>query len=275
MTLHFTKMDGLGNDFVIIDARVQDITLSQSRIVELAARTHPDTKGCDQLIVLRKSNQADIFMQIYNADGSEVDACGNATRAVGFLLHQEGIDMPTIATEAGRLLVLSVHGNEVIVDMGPPRLDWHEIPLAEEMDTLSLPITEGPLDYPVAVSMGNPHAVFFVQNAKAIDLLQHGPVLERHPLFPERANIGIAEIQSRDQIYLRVFERGVGETLACGTGACAALVAAVRRGLTERNARITLPGGTLQIAWQEADGHVHMQGAVQVQFKGEVDPVEA
>lgn len=267
---HFIKMHGLGNDFVVFDARSSALSLSSGQVVALSGRR--TGIGCDQLIVMEPSKEADCFMRIYNADGSEVSACGNASRCVGELLMEEkGRRTATIQTRAGLLECQDAGVGLVTVNMGLARLGWRDIPLAEEVSTLNLGIAEGPLRDPVAVSMGNPHAVFFVADADAVDLAALGPKLEHHPMFPERANIEVAQVMGRGHIRLRVWERGAGETLACGTGACATVVAAARRGLCERKARVSLAGGDLQIHWRDG-GDVLMTGPVAISFTGEVDP---
>jgi diaminopimelate epimerase len=267
--LDFWKMQGLGNDFVILDQRSGKLSLSPLQIRRIADRRRG--VGCDQLLCLEPSARADVFMRVYNADGSEVGACGNGTRAVARLVMEEqGGGHAAIETAAGVLNVTAgVMGYSV--DMGRPRFGWDEIPLARPMDTLALDLARGPLAEPVALNIGNPHAVFFVEDAEAVPLAELGPVLETDPLFPERANIGVAEVQGRRTIRLRVWERGAGLTQACGSGACAALVAAVRRDLTERAAEVILDGGTLRIAWNEAE-RVLMTGPASHSFKGRLDP---
>lgn len=270
----FTKMHGLGNDFVVIDARNQALTLSDAQVRAVADR-HTGV-GCDQLIVIERSGSklADAFMRIRNADGSEVGACGNATRCVAaVLMDEKGAQHAIIETEAGLLDAERVKNGSlrlIGVDMGEARLDWREIPLAQACDTLHVPLSLGPLADPVCTNMGNPHATFFVPDAAAIDLAELGPPLERHKIFPERANIGIAQILSPAKLRLRVWERGAGITLACGSGACAAAVAAARRGLTGRQVEVVLDGGSLFIEWL-ADNHVKMTGPVAVSFAGTLD----
>ncbi len=270
----FTKMHGLGNDFVVIDARNQALTLSDAQVRAVADR-HTGV-GCDQLIVIERSGSslADAFMRIRNADGSEVGACGNATRCVAaVLMDEKGAQHAIIETEAGLLDAETVKNGSlrlIGVDMGEARLDWREIPLAQACDTLHVPLSLGPLADPVCTNMGNPHATFFVPDAAAIDLPELGPQLERHRIFPERANIGIAQILSPGKLRLRVWERGAGITLACGSGACAAAVAAARRGLTGRQVEVVLDGGSLFIEWL-ADNHVKMTGPVAISFAGTLD----
>jgi diaminopimelate epimerase len=210
-------------------------------------------------------------MRIRNADGGEVEACGNGARCVAYLLlREERRERVAIDTAAGIILAENAGGDRVAVDMGPARLEWRDIPLARAMDTLHLDLQLGPLRDPVAVNVGNPHAVFFVPDAEAIDLATLGPQLEHDALFPERCNIEAATVLSPSRIRMRVWERGTGITRACGTGACATLVAAARRGLTERKADVVLDGGTLEIEWQ-ADGQVCMTGPVSTSFAGTLD----
>lgn len=266
----FLKMHGLGNDFVVFDARRDGLRLDAGQARALADR-HRGV-GCDQIVVIEPATTpgGDATMRIWNADGGEVEACGNAARCVASLLMDEaGGDRAAIDTVGGPISA-SRAGALVAIDMGVPRTEWRDIPLAEPADTLALPIAEGPLAQPVAVSMGNPHAVFFVRDATAIDLARIGPRLEHHPLFPKRTNVEIVMVQAPDRLRVRVWERGAGITQACGTGACAALVAAVRRGLAGRRATIVLDGGELEIAWRD-DGHVIMTGPVATSFSGQVD----
>jgi diaminopimelate epimerase len=267
--LDFHKMQGLGNDFVVLDRRSGKLSLSTAQIRRIADRRHG--VGCDQLLCLEPSERADVFMRVYNADGSEVGACGNGTRAVARLMMEErGGNRALVETAAGVLSVTAgVQG--YTVDMGRPRFGWDEIPLARPMDTSALDLARGPLAGPVAVNLGNPHAVFFVDDVEAVPLAELGPALETDPLFPERANIGVAEVQGPRAIRLRVWERGAGLTRACGSGACAALVAAARRDLCERAAEVQLDGGMLRIAWNEAD-RVLMTGPASHSFKGRLDP---
>jgi len=269
----FLKMHGAGNDFVVLDARSRINGVSLGKIDGEAARRIADRRtgiGCDQLIVVGPARQpgADAFMSIFNPDGSEVSACGNATRCVAWMLMSEsGTGYATIETRAGLLSAQAAGPNRVAVDMGPARLEWDQIPLAEAMDTLHLPVSAGRLSDPVGVGMGNPHAVFFVLDAESVNLSELGPKLEHDPLFPERCNIEAAQVLDDGRIRMRVWERGAGITLACGTGACATLVAAARRGLTGRKADILLDGGTLTIEWLE-NNHVMMTGPVALAYSG-------
>lgn len=270
-TRAFTKMHGIGNDFVIIDTRKQRLELSREQARAIADR-HTGV-GCDQLILIETAvdAHADAFMRIYNTDGSEADACGNATRCVASLIMKENATRDTIIeTVAGLLNAQRADDGLVSVDMGPANLDWRDIPLSEAVDTLHLGVGSGPLRDPVGVNMGNPHAVFFVEDADAVDLQEHGPVIEHHKAFPELTNVGVATVKSENEIRLRVWERGVGETLACGSGACAAIVAANRRSLTGRMANVHLNGGTLQMHWM-SDNHVLMTGPVATSFSGDLD----
>ncbi|MBI3453936.1 MAG: diaminopimelate epimerase [Rhodospirillales bacterium] len=264
----FIKMHGLGNDFVVVDARERPFVLDPVRARAIADRR--TGIGCDQLIVIEppQSQGADIFMRILNADGGEVAACGNGTRCVAnFVMGGIGRDRLVIETAAGLLDCERSDDGRVAVDMGPARHDWRDIPLATAQDTLHVDLALGPLSDPVAVNMGNPHAVFFVADVAAIDLAKYGPVLETHSLFPERANIGVAQVLASDRLRLRVWERGAGITSACGSGACAALVAAARRGLTGRRTTVIVDGGELEIEWLK-DDHVLMTGPVAISFAG-------
>ena len=262
-------MHALGNDFVIMDAREKAISLTNDQVQFLANRNRGI--GCDQVILLQQSPKADLFMRIFNADGGEVEACGNAARCIGLLLiEKEGRQEAVIETKAGLLRCTSPGNNQITVDMGIPRLDWEGIPLAKKQDTLNLDIKVASLKNPVAVNMGNPHAVFLVSDCSSVDLQQLGPILETNSMFPERANISIAEIVDTENIRLRVWERGVGITLACGTAACATLVAANLRGVMGREANVLLDGGSLHICWQK-DGRVMMTGPATTSFSGSLE----
>jgi diaminopimelate epimerase len=267
----FHKMHGLGNDFVVLDFRRGAIPLGAGAVRRLADRR--TGIGCDQVILLESPRHpaAQVLMRIRNADGSEAEACGNASRCVAELLYRETREPRVrIETTAGLLEAEARADRSFAVDMGPARTAWYEIPLSRAMDTDRVDLTSGPLTEAVCTSIGNPHATFFVDDVDTVALATFGPTLEHHPLFPERANIGVAEIRSPRTIRLRVWERGAGITRACGTGACAALVAAHRRGLTERRAAVELDGGTLDIAWRE-DGHVIMTGPATLSFEGVFD----
>ena len=269
----FIKMHGLGNDFVVLDARAAPFALDADAARAIADR-HRGV-GCDQVIVIeppRGGTAAAAFMRIRNSDGGEVEACGNAARCVAALLMGErGAKHVALETGAGLLEAEARADGLVTVDMGAARTDWRDIPLARAIDTLHVPLAAGPLSDPVCTSMGNPHATFFVPDVAAIDLATLGPRLEHDPLFPERANIGVAQILAPGRMRLRVWERGAGLTPACGTGACAALVAASRRGLVGRTAEIVADGGAMSAFWRE-DGHVLLTGPAAVSFSGTLDP---
>jgi len=273
--LAFSKMQGLGNDFVVLDSRRRAIPLALADRRRIADRRLGI--GCDQLIVLEpaRSAGADVFMRIYNPDGGEAGACGNATRCIaGRLMEESGGDRLTVETISGLLPARRGEGGRITVDMGAAKTGWREIPLGAACDTLHLPVSLGPLRDPVGINMGNPHAVFFVDDVDAIALESIGPKLEHAPLFPERANIEIVQVLSPDRLRMRVWERGAGITMACGSGACASLVAAARRGLTGRRAEVMLDGGPLEIEWLE-NGHVLMTGAWAESFRGELDLEDA
>jgi diaminopimelate epimerase len=264
----FLKMHGLGNDFVVLDFRRTAVPVGARGVSALADRR--TGVGCDQVILLEAPRHpaARAFMRIRNADGSEAEACGNATRCIADLLYREtGDPHARIETIVGLLEAEALADGRIAVDMGPARTGWREIPLARAMDTDHVQLSVGPLSDPVCTNIGNPHATFFVDHVERVDLAALGPALEHDPLFPERANIGVAAIRDRSHIRLRVWERGAGTTAACGSGACAALVAAHRRGLADRRALVELDGGTLSIAWRE-DGHVVMTGPAAVSFEG-------
>ena len=273
MRAPFLKMHGCGNDFVILDERAGSLGLTPARAAAIADR-HTGI-GCDQFIALEPgTNGADVFMRIRNPDGGEAGACGNATRCVASLLAAEtGARSLIIRTIAGDLPATILQDGRVSVDMGPARLDWRDVPLARPMDTLHLDLPHGPLADPAACSMGNPHATFFVPDVAALDLQTIGPALETDKIFPDRANIGFAQILSPEKIRLRVWERGAGLTLACGSGACATAVNAHRRGLTGRRVQIIADGGILDMEYRE-DGHVLMTGPVATSFTGTLDLAE-
>lgn len=273
MRVEFTKMHGLGNDFVILDARKAELPEISRRLAAALANRRTGI-GCDQLIRLDPSACADLRMRIYNSDGGEVEACGNAARAVA-LLHGEPARLETrggiieIAPQSA-LDIGSPNGatsGAANVDMGVPRFDWEEIPLAFAMDTQSMPIGWEELENPIAVNVGNPHLVFFTEDCEVVDLARLGPIIELDPLFPERINVNVASIGAPGRIDLRVWERGAGLTRACGTGACATAVAAARRGLSGADSLVNLPGGTLEIHWEEG-GSIRMSGPAAQSFRG-------
>ena len=274
--IEFTKMNGLGNDFVIIDNRTRALTFTPENIQKIANRQ--TGIGCDQFITLEPAKDADLFMRIINADGSEVDACGNVTRCVAWLIKEEtGKANPVIETNAGLLGTLVKDRDNVTVDMGKPKFDWDAIPLSEKFhNTRGIELQVGPIDDPVlhtpsVVNVGNPHCIFWVDDLDAHDLGAIGPILENHPLFPERANISLALVNSPEQITIRVWERGAGLTRACGTAACATAVAAARKRLTGREVKIILPGGPLLIHWDQ-DDHILMTGPTELEYTGMIDP---
>ena len=267
--MHIFHMNGCGNRFVVFDGRARPWRKTAEEIRQIA---HPNgEQAFDQIIGMESTPNGDVFMRIWNADGSEVSACGNATRCVGWLVQRETRQEEIlIGTEAGLLKARAAGDDMITVDMGEPRLEWEEIPLAEKMDTRFVDIKIGPMDNPVlsrpsCVNMGNPHAVFFVDDVNAYDIPAVGPLAEWHPLFPEGVNVGFAQVIDRQTIRLRVWERGAGLTLACGTGACAAAVAAARLGRTERKVKMILDGGELHIEWRESDNHVLMTGPVELE----------
>ncbi len=264
---HFRKMHGLGNDFVIFDGRADQLDLTGDQARHIADRR--GGIGCDQIITLLSSDKADIFMRIHNADGSEVMACGNASRCVGdILMTEKGCDKVTIETGGG-ILTADRQGDLVRVDMGIPRRKWMEIPLSQDMPCDHLDLTVGPLSDPVAVNIGNPHVVFFADDVEGIDLESLGPEIEHHPLFPERVNVSIVEKTGPDSFRHRVWERGAGITRACGSAACAVIVAASLRGLASRKATIQLDGGELFMVWDRND-HILMTGGVTHVFDGRI-----
>jgi diaminopimelate epimerase len=262
MMRRFHKMHGLGNDFVVLDAR--DRPLGMSGALARAIADRHSGIGCDQLIVLEPSSLADVRMRIFNADGSEVESCGNASRCVALLIGGES----RIETLGGILHAAAETGG-ASVDMGVPSFGWDAIPLTYAMDTAAMPVAWEELENPFAVNVGNPHAVFFVDDADAVDLARLGPLIEGDPLFPERVNVNAASVEE-GRIKLRVWERGAGLTRACGTGACATAVAALSRGLVSSPVEVDLPGGRLSIAW-ERGGSIRMTGAAAHVFTGEID----
>ena len=261
MQVPFIKMHGLGNDFVVLDGRETALPAINAQLAAALADRRTGI-GCDQLIVLEPSSAADFRMRFFNADGSESSACGNGTRAVG-MLHGAPARIETLAG----ILGTTPSGDGIAVDMGEPRFGWDQIPLAYALDTLSLPVGWETLDQPAAVNVGNPHVIFFVPDSDGVDLARLGPLIETDPLFPERVNVNVATVESRTAIRLRVWERGTGLTLACGTGACATAVAAMRRGLVEREVGVRLPGGRLTIGWGP-DNRITMTGPAIESFRG-------
>ncbi|WP_217431857.1 diaminopimelate epimerase [Brevundimonas vesicularis] len=272
MTRPCVKMNGAGNDFVVVNALEQPFAPSEDQIRALGDRQ--TSEGFDQLIAIEPSDTADAFMRVWNADGSMVETCGNALRCVGWLLMQANAsDRVVIDTAGGPTTATRAGDHRVTVDMGKPRLDWTQVPLAEEMDTRGIELQVGPIDAPIlhtpgAVSMGNPHVVFFTDRQDDGFVTGSGSLIEHHPLFPQGVNVGFANVLDRDHIRLRVWERGAGLTKACGTGACAALVATARRGLTERKATVVVDGGELVIDWDAETDRVLMTGPVEIERTG-------
>ncbi len=279
----FLKMNGLGNEITVLDLRgsAARVTREEARAIAADPRSR-----FDQLMVLHdpQTPGTDAYLRIYNTDGSESGACGNGTRCVAWAMLADPVmarpagDALVLETRAGLLPTRRVGDTAFAVDMGPPRLRWDEIPLRDPFqDTRSIELQIGPIDAPIlhtpaVVNMGNPHAVFFVDDPDAYELERIGPLLENHPIFPERANISLARVLDPAHIRLRVWERGAGLTRACGSAACAALVAAARKRLTGRRATVTLPGGDLLVEWRESDGHVLMTGPVEVEHDGILRP---
>ena len=268
--MRYFKMNGCGNDFVILDARSRGaLPLSDAQARAIADRK--SGVGCDQVIALERSMRGDAYMRIWNADGGGSDACGNAARCVAWLLMEEGGAVSRrIETPAGMLYAQRAGDHVITVDMGSPLLRWEEIPLARAMATDRMEYDVNGLPAPGAVNMGNPHVVFFVNDVRATPIETLGPRIEHDPLFPQRVNAGFAEVRSPQQIRLRVWERGAGLTKACGTGACAAVVAAHRQGRTGRSVEVLVDGGSLQIEWREGDDRVLMTGPVELEGTGDL-----
>jgi diaminopimelate epimerase len=272
------KMNGLGNEIAVLDLRGSGLTVSGP---EARAIGRGEGLAFDQLMVLHEPRSAttEVFMTIYNSDGSQAEACGNGTRCVAFIVTR-GTPREKVVLETATARLECLRRAETIftVDMGRPRVAWNEIPLREPFhDTRKIELQIGPIDAPIlhtpsAVNLGNPHAIFWVDDIEAYDLARIGPLLENHPIFPERANISLANVTSRAHIALKVWERGTGLTRACGSAACASLVAAARKGLTGHSAMVSLPGGDLDIEWRESDGHVLMTGPVEFEFETRLDP---
>ncbi len=265
MRVPFVKMHGLGNDFVVLDGRSDSLPQVDGALARALADRQTGI-GCDQLILVEHSTRADLRMRIFNPDGSEVEACGNATRAIGLLN-----DRPTLIETKGGILATAPSPDGIVVEMGMPRFAWDAIPLAFAMDTLAMPVAWGELTDPAAANVGNPHVVFFVPDCDAVPLADLGPIIEHDALFPDRINVNVATVTSRDAVRLRVWERGAGLTRACGTGACATAVTAMQRGLIDRRVVVTLPGGRLTIEWRQ-DGQIVMTGPATESFRGSFDP---
>jgi diaminopimelate epimerase len=268
----FRKMQGLGNDFVVFDARKHPVPMTAARAKAIADRHFG--VGCDTLVLITPGNaEVDAVLRFFNADGGEVESCGNATRCIARLLMDEGgLSRVTLDSRGGRLVGTDAGDGLVTVDVGIPKFDWRDIPLKDDLDTLGFTISvDGKEVEATAVLMGNPHCILFVEDAERAPVTELGPKLETHPLFPTRINVEFAQVRDPGHIRMRVWERGVGVTLACGTGACATAVAAVRRGLAGRKVEVELDGGILKLEWREADGHVLMTGPGKTVFLGELD----
>jgi diaminopimelate epimerase len=271
----FRKMNGLGNDFVVLDGRARPIAMDDVRARAIADRA--TGIGCDQVILLEPSKTADVRMRIWNNEGFEVESCGNASRCIADLLFDERhATRATIDTKGGLLVADKGGDGLVTVDNGLPRFGWKDIPLSEAFaDTRHIELQVGPIEAPLihspsVVNVGNPHCIFWVRNLDVVDLGKVGPMLEHHPLFPQRANISLARVDARDHVTLRVWERGAGLTRACGTAACAVMAAGFRIRIIDRRCTITLPGGDLQMEQRESDGHILMTGPVAYDFEGEL-----
>ncbi len=267
MRVPFIKMHGLGNDFVVLDGRAQPLPALTSVLVAALADRRTGI-GCDQLVVLEPSAKAALKARFFNQDGGEVESCGNASRAIGLLLGE-----PARVETLGGLIEVSPSGDGIAVDMGEPRFEWDQIPLAYPVDTHTMPLAWEALESPTTVNVGNPHVIFFVPDCAGVELDRLGPEIEHDPLFPARVNVNVATVVSRTHIRLRVWERGVGETRACGTGACATAIGAMRRGLAERTVTVSLPGGDLAIEWT-AGGRILMTGPATESFRGDFDPAD-
>lgn len=265
MRVPFIKMHGLGNDFVVLDGRGTSLpTLTTAFVAALADRR--TGIGCDQLVVLEPSSTAALKARFFNQDGGEVESCGNASRAIGLLVGERAL-----VETLGGLIEVAPADAGISVDMGEPRFEWDQIPLAYPMDTHLMPLAWDSLDEPTAVNVGNPHVIFFVPDCDAVELERLGPEIEHDPVFPARINVNVATVTDRSHIRLRVWERGAGETRACGTGACATAIGAMRRGLVDRKVTVSLPGGDLQIEWTEG-GRILMTGPATESFRGDFDP---
>ncbi len=269
----FRKMNGLGNDFVVIDARQKPLAISEEQARAIADRK--SGVGCDQLIVMEKSDQADVTMRIWNAEGGEVESCGNASRCIADIIMTEtGRDTATIMTKGGFLAARKAGALLVTIDQGKPKFAWDQIPLSEKFaDTRHIELSVGPLDAPLmhspsVVNVGNPHCIFWVKDLAVANLGKVGPMLEYHPLFPQRTNVEMAKVVARDHVIVNVWERGAGLTKACGTAACAVMAAGFRIRIIDAKCRVTLPGGDLFMAVNEANGHVLMTGPVAYEYDG-------
>jgi len=272
---HFRKMNGLGNDFVVLDARSRPLAVTEEKARAIADRA--TGIGCDQVIVLEPSRVADVRMRIWNNEGFEVESCGNASRCIADLVFAETRKARASIDTRGGLLQAEKAGDGLVrVDNGLPRFGWQDIPLSEPFaDTRHIELQVGPIEAPLihspsVVNVGNPHCIFWVKDLNVVDLGKVGPMLEHHPLFPQRANITLARVDARDRVTIRVWERGAGLTRACGTAACAVMAAGFRIKVIDHKATVTLPGGDLYMERRESDGHILMTGPVSYDFEGEL-----
>ncbi len=269
----FRKMNGLGNDFVVLDARQRPLAISEEQARAIADRT--SGVGCDQLIVMERSPTADVRMRIWNAEGGEVQSCGNASRCIADIVMSEtGNSTATIDTKGGFLTARKAGPLMVTIDQGRPHFDWKDIPLSEAFaDTRHIELQVGPIDKPLlhspsVVNVGNPHCIFWVHDLNVVDFAKVGPMIEHHPLFPERTNVELAKVVARDHVVLKVWERGAGLTKACGTAACAVMAAGFRLKMIDAKCKVTLPGGDLFMAVNESNGHVLMTGPLAYEYEG-------
>jgi diaminopimelate epimerase len=269
----FRKMNGLGNDFVVIDARERPVDMSEAQARAIADRT--SGIGCDQIIVMEKSSLADVRMRIWNAEGGEVESCGNASRCIADIVMNEKVaTSATIETKGGFLMGQRAGKLMVTIDNGKPRFDWDQIPLSEKFaDTRHIELQVGPIDAPLmhspsVVNVGNPHCIFWVRDLDVVNLGRVGPMLENHPLFPERTNVEMVKVVSRTHVIVNVWERGAGLTQACGTAACAVMAAGHRIKIIDSHCRVTLPGGDLMMSIDESNGHVIMTGPLSYDYEG-------
>jgi diaminopimelate epimerase len=275
--ISYRKMNGLGNDFVVVDARARRIDFTEAQVRAIANRK--TGIGCDQLIVMEKSSLADVKMRIWNAEGGEVESCGNASRCIAdIVMTERGVDSASIDTKGGFLIGTRVGHLQVSIDQGKPRFDWDKIPLAEKFhDTRHIELQVGPIDAPLihspsVVNVGNPHCIFWVKDLDVVDLSRVGPMIENHPLFPERTNVELAHVVARDHVVVKVWERGAGLTQACGTAACAVMAAGYRIKMIDETCRVTLPGGDLHMAINTENGHIIMTGPLAYDGEGEIPP---
>jgi diaminopimelate epimerase len=275
LPIPFRKMNGLGNDFVVLDGRARKLNVTEDK-----ARAIADRKtgiGADQIIMMEKSPSADVRMRIWNAEGGEVESCGNASRCIAdIVMSENNVDTTTIDTKGGFLIGKRAGHLQVRIDQGAPHFEWDRIPLSEKFhDTRHIELQVGPIDEPLihspsVVNVGNPHCIFWVKDLDVVDLAKVGPMIENHMLFPERTNVELAKVVSRDHVIVNVWERGAGLTKACGTAACAVMAAGYRLKLIDANCRITLPGGDLHMAVDPQNGHVIMTGPLEYEYEADL-----